>query len=83
MCVGKKGSVSPIVAKIVGKTSCPLSFPRGLQSPKTFVIPAQAGIQTEDFDPVSLDPRFRGGDEKNDFAIHRGKLCLDTDKISK
>ena len=43
--------------------------PRGLQSPKTFVIPAQAGIQTEDFDPVSLDPRFRGGDGKNDFAI--------------
>ena len=29
------------------------------------VIPAQAGIQTNDVNPVSLDPRLRGGDEKN------------------
>ena len=50
---------------------------RGLQSPKTFVIPAQAGIQTEDFDPVSLDPRFRGGDEKNDFAILVGYVLTE------
>jgi len=28
------------------------------------VIPAKAGIQTEDVNPVSLDPRLRGGDGK-------------------
>jgi len=35
---------------------------------KKTVIPAKAGIQTQDFNPVSLDPRLRGGDEKNDLA---------------
>ena len=35
----------------------------------TIVIPAQAGIQTDDFNPVSLDPRLRGGDGKNDFVV--------------
>ena len=38
------------------------------QSPQNIVIPAQAGIQTEDVSPVSLDPRLREGDEQNDFA---------------
>ena len=32
------------------------------------VIPAKAGIQTNDVSPVSLDPRLRGGDGKNDFS---------------
>ncbi|MCL2744908.1 MAG: hypothetical protein FWE67_13770, partial [Planctomycetaceae bacterium] len=31
---------------------------------KNIVIPAQAGIQTKDVNPVSLDPRLRGGDEQ-------------------
>jgi 5-formyltetrahydrofolate cyclo-ligase len=38
------------------------------QSPQHSVIPAQAGIQTEDFHAVSLDPRIRGGDVEKDFA---------------
>jgi len=33
------------------------------------VIPAQAGIQTEDDNPISLAPRLRGGDEKRDFVV--------------
>jgi len=32
------------------------------------VIPAKAGIQTNDVSPVSLAPRLRGGDGKNDFS---------------
>ena len=35
------------------------------KTPNT-VIPAQAGIQTEDVPPVPLDPRLRGGDGKVD-----------------
>ena len=34
----------------------------------TIVIPAKAGIQTEDFHTISLDPRLHGGDENNDVA---------------
>ena len=34
-----------------------------LQSPPNTVIPAQAGIQTEDVSPVFLDSRFRGNDD--------------------
>ena len=33
------------------------------------VIPAKAGIQTEDLNPVSLDPRLRGGDGKKNDAV--------------
>ena len=33
------------------------------------VIPAKAGIQTEDLNPVSLDPRLRGGDGKKNVAV--------------
>ena len=39
-----------------------------LQNPHNSVIPTKTGIQTEDFNTVSLDPRLRGGDEKKDFA---------------
>ncbi|MCL2710524.1 MAG: hypothetical protein FWE95_06565 [Planctomycetaceae bacterium] len=35
------------------------------------VIPAQAGIQTEDVNPVSLAPRLRGGDERGGMAATR------------
>ena len=41
-----------------------------LHSVQNAVIPAQAGIQTEDMNTVSLDPRLRGGDEEIDFADH-------------
>ena len=40
-----------------------------LKNHQNTVIPAQAGIQTEDVTPISLDPRLRGGDGKIDFAI--------------
>jgi len=43
--------------------------PEGLQSHPSTVIPANAGIQTEDFDPVPLAPRLHGDDEKNDDAV--------------
>jgi len=38
---------------------------QGLRSSSNTVIPAQAGIQTDGLNPVSLDPRLRGGDKKN------------------
>jgi|GEM_PF-484734 len=37
--------------------------------PATSVIPAKAGIQTEDLNPVSLAPRLRGGDGKKNVAV--------------
>ena len=40
----------------------------GVQDCQHSVIPAQAGIQTKDFSPVSLAPRLRGGDGKNKLA---------------
>jgi len=40
-----------------------------LRTYPTSVIPAKAGIQTEDFNPISLDPCLRRGDEENDFVI--------------
>jgi hypothetical protein len=39
-----------------------------LQVGKNTVIPAKAGIQREYENVVSLDPRLRGGDEKNKLA---------------
>ena len=51
---------------------------RGVQDCQNPVIPAKAGIQTEDFNHVSLDSRLRGSDEKNERAVrhhlphHRG-----------
>ena len=33
------------------------------------VIPAKVGIQTEDFNPVSLDHRLRSGDGRNDSVV--------------
>ena len=40
---------------------------RDVQDSQNPVIPAQAGIQTSDFHPVSLDSRLRGSDEKNNL----------------
>jgi hypothetical protein len=37
--------------------------------PTTSVIPAKAGIQTEDLNPVSLAPCLRGGDGKKNVAV--------------
>jgi len=39
-----------------------------LQSVPNTVIPAKAGIQMEDVNAVLLDPRLRGGDEKDKLA---------------
>jgi 16S rRNA (adenine1518-N6/adenine1519-N6)-dimethyltransferase len=45
-----------------------------LQNPATTVIPAKARIQTEDYNPVSLDPCLRRGDGKNDGNKRQFKL---------
>ena len=42
--------------------------PRDVQVCRNTVIPAKAGIQTNDWKPVSLDSRLRGSDEKNELA---------------
>ena len=39
-----------------------------LQVRQNTVIPAQAGIQTEEFNPDSLDPCLRRGDGKTELA---------------
>ena len=43
-------------------------IPRRLQVCQNTVIPAQAGIQTEEFNPDSLDPCLRRGDGKTELA---------------
>jgi hypothetical protein len=40
-----------------------------LQVFQNTVIPAQAGIQTNDVTPAFLDPGLRRGDEKTELAI--------------
>jgi len=40
------------------------------------VIPAQAGIQTKDINPVSLDPRLRGGDIPYLFDFTKDEKAL-------
>ena len=35
---------------------------------KSAVIPAKAGIQMKDVNPVCLDPRLRGGDGKSELV---------------
>ena len=42
------------------------------------VIPAQAGIQTEDVLPIFLAPRLRGGDEETFVVILASRLPSDT-----
>ena len=48
------------------------------QSPKNTVIPAQAGIQTEDVLPLFLAPRLRGGDEETFVVILASRLPSNT-----
>ena len=47
-------------------------YPRDVQDCRNTVIPAQAGIQTRDFNPASLDSRLRGSDEKIQLAHFAG-----------
>ena len=49
-----------------------------LQSPLNSVIPAQAGIQTEDVNPVSLDSRLRGNDGGYPIFLAYLTLCSST-----
>jgi len=73
--------VSPeILAQAFEAHRIPVQQPRtvlNLQSSQNTVIPAQAGIQTNDMNTVSLDPHLRGGD---DFADRVAPSAMITKK---
>ncbi|MCL2709498.1 MAG: thioredoxin family protein [Planctomycetaceae bacterium] len=56
------------VVRVGEITEAPPEVAIDSQNAQNAVIPAQAGIQTEDVNVNSLAPRFRGGDGKDDAA---------------
>ena len=86
-----------LMNRVVPLTPVPIAqlsatYPRRLHVRQNTVIPAQAGIQTEEFNPDSLDPCLRRGDGKIEHAngvatypaiLHRDLTATETQEIQR